>query len=214
MAHRVSLVAMHSGALAYRQDLTREETAQAASIIQENAHLALAELRDVLGVLRDTPTAPNGSTVSGFPSPERPQPTLADLDELIAQAQENGMKVVLTRHIDDLCAVPQGLGRHAYRIIQESLTNARKHAPGSPVAIVVGGSPGQRIELEIRNPMTRHEHSPDGPGDPAIDGTAVPGAGMGLLGLGERATLCGGELTHGPTSRGDFVIQAWLPWPA
>ena len=97
---------------------------------------------------------------------------------------------------------PEGLGRNVYRIVQESLTNARKHGGGAPVTVAVSGEPGARVTVEVRNRLwVRH-------------GLRIPGAGAGLIGLTERAELAGGRLTHGATREGDFVVRAWLPWPA
>nr|WP_277352171.1 histidine kinase dimerization/phosphoacceptor domain-containing protein [Knoellia sp. DB2414S] len=92
LAHRISLVAMHSGALAYRTDLSRQETSQAAEVIRDNAHLALTELREVLGVLRldNAPDDPADAAV------ERPQPTLADLAELLEEARSAGARLTAT----------------------------------------------------------------------------------------------------------------------
>jgi signal transduction histidine kinase len=195
LAHRISLVAMHSGALAYRTDLTREETADAAAIIRDNAHLALSELREVLGVLRDHTSADG--------RPELPQPTLVVLDVLVAEARSVGADVACTiapsvsAHLADL---PESTSRSAYRIVQETLTNARKHAPGAPVVVRVTGAPSDGISLEVRNPAVPRA------GDP------LPPSGLGLTGLAERAELAGGTLTSGVDRSGDFVVRAWLPW--
>ncbi len=97
------------------------------------------------------------------------------------------------------------MGRTAYRIVQEALTNARKHAPGAPVRVSLSGGPGNDLAIEVRNALPAEA---TGLGRPA-----VPGAGQGLIGLGERAALAGGRLEHGPTGA-DFRLAAWLPWPA
>ncbi|GEA87522.1 hypothetical protein Q760_00560 [Cellulomonas cellasea DSM 20118] len=200
LAHRISLVAMHSGGLVYRDDLTREQTVETAEVIRDNAQLALAELREVLGVLRDgDPGAP----------PERPQPTLAALPELIDEARAAGNPVTCTLTLTsrgasegDLGALPESTSRSAYRILQEALTNARKHAPGLPVRLEIGGRPGERLVLSARNPVPL-----------APNATSGPPPGVGLAGLSERAKLAGGELTTA-VDRGHFAVQAWLPWPA
>lgn len=123
LAHRISLVAMHAGPLSYRDDLTRDEMRDAAHLVQRSANMALHELRQVLGVLRDE--ASTGHVVP-------PQPTLADLDALVAEARAGGMRVDLHRE-GELGDVPDTVGRGAYRVVQEALTNARKHAPGARV---------------------------------------------------------------------------------
>ena len=191
LAHRISLVAMHAGALGYRTDLTREETATAAAVIQDNAHRALADLREILGVLR---TGADGD------APEQPQPTLADLDALIEDERRAGAKVRMRTAFGDPAAVPDYLGRNAYRIIQECLTNARKHAPGTSVDVVVAGKSGRSLVVLVRNPLPLR----------AIRST--PGATLGLVGLAERAALSGGRLEH-RVRRGQFVVRAQLPWP-
>ena len=135
-------------------------------------------------------------------TPERPQPTLADLPDLVDQSRRAGMTVRLDWQTDALAAVPAGVGRSAYRIVQEGLTNARKHAPDGEVTLTVRATPGDGVTVEIRNPYPA-ETSPAG----------IPGAGIGLIGLTERAALAGGRLEHGPTPAGDFRLRAWLPWP-
>ncbi|WP_456786161.1 sensor histidine kinase [Cellulomonas sp. P5_C5] len=191
LAHRISLVALHAGALAYRDDLTREETRETAQTIQSNAQLALSELRQVLGVLRA------GADAAGV---EPPQPTLAELPALLADAEEAGSAVTLDTADLAEDPRPQTLSRTSFRIVQEALTNARKHAPGEPVSVRLAGGPGAQLEIEVRNSLST---LPDG----------RPG-GVGLAGLAERAELAGGELEHGVGPDGSFVVGARLPWPA
>jgi signal transduction histidine kinase len=191
LAHRMSLVSLHAGALEVRTDARPEEVALAAGAIRASAHAALQELRAVIGVLRESPAG----------RPERPQPGLADVPELVASARAAGTAV------DYTCAVPvfgpsAVLGRTAYRLIQEGLTNARKHAPGTPVRIRLDGSAGSELRIRITNPH---------PGRTA--GAAVPGAGLGLVGVGERVALAGGRVEYGPAGA-DFRLEARLPWPA
>ncbi|MDT0214069.1 histidine kinase [Rothia sp. ARF10] len=192
LAHRISLVAMHAGALGYRTDLSAEERATAARTIEENAHRALRDLRDVLGVLRD-PTQPEGA------SPERPQPVLADVGTLVEEERAGGMRVSLDEAVEG--EVPDALGRTAYRVVQEALTNARKHASGTSVSVGVTGSPDDGLTVTVRNA--------------ALVGTRghrLPESGLGLLGLDERVALAGGRLHHGTDATGGFVVEAWLPW--
>lgn len=98
-------------------------------------------------------------------------------------------------------AAPAASGRTAYRIVQEGLTNARKHAPGTQVTVRLGGGPAHGLTVEVSNPV------------PVAAGVvpAIPGSGQGLIGLTERAALAGGGLEHG-RSGGDFRLRAWLPW--
>ena len=122
LAHRMSLVAVHAGALAYRTDLSAAETRETAAIIQANSQRALADLREILGLLRDTE---RGIDVTHH----RPQPTLGDLDSLLDDERAAGAHVTLRSDLEDLDALPESIGRSAFRIVQEGLTNARKHAP-------------------------------------------------------------------------------------
>lgn len=203
LAHRISLVAMHSGALAYRTDLTAEETTAAATVVRDNAHLALSELRDVLGVLRsvDDPRELGDAALERPEPPERPQPTLASLDELLTEARAGGSRIDAGVTVEGLSAAPESLSRNGFRIVQEALTNARKHAPGQPVELTLAGSAGAGLTITVRNGTTAHQRA-----------VPLPLSGMGLTGLTERALLAGGTLTFGPDRRGDFVVRAWLPW--
>ncbi|WP_375135903.1 sensor histidine kinase [Streptomyces sp. VMFN-G11Ma] len=190
LAHRLTLLSVHAGALEFRPDAPQEEIARAAGVIRESAHEALQDLREIIGVLR-----------AGEPDDAgRPQPTLAALDALVAESREAGMKVTLASRVSDPAAVPSSVGRTAYRIAQEALTNARKHAPGTEVTVAVTGAPGDGLVVDVRNP------APEG------DVPLVPGSGQGLIGLTERATLAGGRLEHGPEADGGFRVRAWLPW--
>ncbi|MCR3750404.1 sensor histidine kinase [Lentzea californiensis] len=191
LAHRISMVALHAGALTYRDDLDRGQTVEAAQTIQENARLALAELREVLGVLRaDGP--------AGI-SADAPQPTLAQLPALLADAREAGSAVRLDSGELLVHRFPETLSRTAFRIVQEALTNARKHAPGEPVVVRLTGAAGDVLEVEVRNPLAGRT-------------SAAPSSGVGLLGLAERAELAGGTFAHGPRPDGSFVVTARLPW--
>ncbi|NUP16323.1 MAG: sensor histidine kinase [Streptomyces sp.] len=190
LAHRLTLLSVHAGALEFRPDAPREEIARAAGVIRESAHEALQDLREIIGVLRAGEPDDSG----------RPQPTLAALEALVTESREAGMKVTLDQRVTDPAAVPASVGRTAYRIVQEGLTNARKHAPGTEVTVMVTGGPGEGLSVGVRNP------APDG------EVPHVPGSGQGLIGLTERATLTGGRLEHGPASDGGFEVRAWLPW--
>ena len=203
LAHRLSLVALHAGALEYRTDLSAEATRGTATVIRENAHMALGELREVLGMLRD----PNTLFVD---EDARPQPTLGQLRELISQSHEVGTEVKLTLGPgleDRLALLPDSTGRHLYRVIQEGLTNARRHAPGVPVELCLEGRPGKRIEVRMSNPMPQSAE----PGTSAPAGT-LPISGLGLTGLQERLRLADGGLVVSAQENEEFVLKAWLPW--
>ncbi|MDN3357094.1 histidine kinase [Actinomadura sp. DC4] len=191
LAHRISLLSVHAGALEFRPDAPPAEIAQAAGVIRASAHQALQDLREVIGVLRDD---------AGDDAPERPQPSLTDLPALIDESRRAGMAVNWENKIRDVSVVPSNIGRSAYRTVQESLTNARKHAPGAVVRVMVDGSAGSGLTVEVRNPLVKA--APE-----------IPGAGAGLIGLTERAMLAGGRLEHGRLED-DFRVRAWLPWPA
>ncbi|MGD9695226.1 MAG: sensor histidine kinase [Thermoleophilia bacterium] len=194
LAHRLSLLSLHAGALEFRPDAPREDVARAAAVIRENAHRGLEELRAVIGALRDG---------ADDAEPEPPQPTLADLPRLVEESRAAGMRVTPEYRLADLAATPGDIGRHAYRIAQEGLTNARKHAPRSSVRLTVAGAPGDGLTLELRNPLPIGQPS-----------TGIPGAGAGIAGLSERVSLAGGRIEHGRTSEGDYRLTAWLPWTA
>ena len=196
LAHRISLLSMHAGALEFRPDAPPAEIARAAGVVRDSAHQALQDLREVIGVLRED-TADGG--------PERPQPALTSLPELLDESRAAGMHVSSECRVADLAAVPDGVGRNAYRIVQEGLTNARKHAQGTAVTVTVDGAAGAGLTVEVRNRLPLGE---------AAAAAAIPGTGTGLVGLTERASLAGGRLEHGRTEDGDFELRAWLPWPA
>ncbi|MEU9382284.1 histidine kinase [Streptomyces sp. NPDC048279] len=193
LAHRLTLLSVHAGALEFRPDAPREEIARAAGVIRESAHEALQDLREIIGVLR----AADGDEAGGCP-----QPTLGALEALVGESRQAGMKVVLDNHVGDPSAVPASVGRTAYRIAQEGLTNARKHAPGAEVTVRVTGAPGDGLDVTVHNPA------------PEAEAPHVPGSGQGLIGLTERATLAGGRLEHRATGDGGFEVRAWLPWGA
>ncbi len=200
LAHRISLISMHAGALEYRTDATPAQVTTAAGVVRATAHQALEDLREVLGVLRSSDLPATGSGAGdGSTAVEPPQPSLADLTALVEDSRRAGARVdVEVRARLEL--VPAQLGRTAYRIAQEGLTNARKHAPGARVQLHVAGSPGGELEVRVVNPRGR-------------GATAVPGSGTGLVGLSERVVIAGGRLAHGWRDE-RFELQAVLPWPA
>ncbi|GAA1753894.1 sensor histidine kinase [Streptomonospora arabica] len=151
LGHRLSLLSVHAGALEYRPDAPAAEIAGAASVIRESAHRALQDLREVIGVLR----APVG---------ELPQPTLADVRGLVSESAAAGMRVELDDEVRG--RAPDTVGRTAYRIVQEGLTNARRHAPGARVRVGLRGGPGEGLSVEVANT------APDA-------GSAVHAAGSG-----------------------------------
>jgi signal transduction histidine kinase len=200
LAHRISLLSMHAGALEFRPDASPADVSRAAGVIRASAHEALEDLREVIGVLRHT------DETDAPPAPERPQPTLCDVPALLEESRAAGMRVDGEVAVDGAEDVPRSLGRNAYRVVQEGLTNVRKHAAGTRARVAVTGSPTDGLTVEVRNA------APVGRGDGAPP--ALPGAGTGIVGLAERTTLAGGRLEHGHTADGGFVLRAWMPWGA
>lgn len=234
LAHRVSLLSVHAGALAYRAQRTAageatplgdEEIAQSATVIRDNAHQALEELRDVLHVLREDeaedeeegPDGSRGGTAGagrrsdperGAGDGARPQPDLERIGELVAEARAAGQRVRFVERLPertegaDGCPLRPQLQRTAYRAVQEGLTNARKHAPGQPVEVELAGAVGEGLTVRVVNPLAAGR-----------EGAGIPGAGAGLTGLRERLEIEGGSLEYG-ASRDAFTLVARLPWPA
>ena len=204
LAHRLSLLATYAGALEYRPDAPPEQLARAAGVVRAGVHQALDELREVIGVLRDDDPA----------AVARPQPGLADLEALIGETRGAGTEVNLAERITRPEELPDSLGRTAYRIVQEGLTNARRHAPGHPVRLLLDGRPGDCLLVELVNPMVpvSSAEAPS-PAGPELNGSGA-GTGTGLIGLTERVRLTGGEIDHGVAPAGEFRLRASLPWPA
>lgn len=184
LAHRLSLLSVHAGALEFNPAASTAEIERAAGVIRDSAHQALRDLRDIIGVLRTPDT-------SG-----RPQPTLDDVTRLIETSRQAGMTI---DYVLEAVDAPTATGRTAYRIVQEGLTNARKHAPEEAVRVTVSGGPGTGLTVLVHNSLSNAD-------------SGIPGAGQGLIGLAERATLAGGRLEHGRMGA-EFQLAAWLPWP-
>ena len=193
LAHRISLLALHAGALEVRPDLPPEKIRETAELLRATARQALEELRSVIGLLRDP---------GEDPTPPVPLPTLSDIGRLVDETRLAGAKIDFEMRVDHADTVPNALGRDAYRIVQEALTNIGKHASGTASQVQVTGAHGAGLHVTIRNRKPLH----------AGVGPALPGAGAGLLGLQERVDLAGGTLVHGPDSSGDFVVDAELTW--
>jgi signal transduction histidine kinase len=187
LAHRVTLLAVHAGALEFRPDAPPEEIAHAAGVIRQSAQSALHELREVIGLLRDD---------QGGEAPEPPQPTLDAIPALIEESRAAGMHV---RSSIEVAGGEATVGRTAYRVVQEGLTNARKHSPASAVEVTVRAPEGDLV-VEVRSRPS------------AVAPHALPGAGTGLIGLAERVSLAGGDLQHGRDAHGGFRLRATLPW--
>jgi len=189
--------------LEYRTDLSTETTRETATVIRDNAHKALSELREVLGMLRDPNTLFSNEDA-------RPQPTLGQLEELLEQSRDVGtdVELVLSPGLQDrLVTLPESTGRHLYRVIQEGLTNARRHAPGTKVEVCLEGRPGKRIQVQLSNPTpSAADHGTNTPAG------SLPHSGLGLNGLRERVHLAGGDMVASAREDGTFILKAWLPW--
>ncbi|MCQ6252447.1 histidine kinase [Streptomyces malaysiensis] len=193
VAHHMSVIAIQAEAAPYRVANPPEELATSFATIRENAVAALTELRRVLGVVRaDDPDAYADA------DPEAPQPTLATLDTLFAGVRAAGLTVehIITGAVRPL---PSGVELSAYRIAQEALSNALRHAPGSTarveVAYVLGG-----LGLRIVN----------GPPTQAV--RPSPGMGHGLLGMRERVAMLNGEMTAGVVEEdGGYEVAVFIP---
>lgn len=200
LAHRISMVSLHAGALEYHPDVPPEDVAKAAGVIRSSAHAALGELREVINLLRN-PADRAGERDGGGVQP--PQPTLWDVAHLIEESRQAGMRVGFALRLDEPDRVPDATGRTIYRIVQEGLTNARKHAAGSDVDVEVGQGTDGAVTVLVRNQPAAREPAPPPP----------PGSGTGLIGLAERVALTGGRLDHGPTPDGGYALNVVLPVP-
>ncbi|AXL89454.1 two-component sensor histidine kinase [Streptomyces sp. CB09001] len=189
VAHHMSVVAIQAEAAPYRVENPPEELERAFATIRENAVAALTELRRVLGVVR----------AEDYEAPDAPQPTLADLDALLANVREAGLAVdkAVTGAVREL---PPGVELSAYRIVQEALSNSLRHAPGATarveVSYVLGG-----LGLRIVNAAV--------PQNTLVKPS--PGAGHGVTGMRERVAMLNGEMTAGPTDDGGYEVAVFLP---
>ncbi|WP_422737694.1 sensor histidine kinase [Micromonospora sp. WMMD729] len=181
VAHRVSLMVVHAGAL--EVTTTDPATTEAAALIRTTGRQALTDLREVLGVLRQGEAAV---------VPER---GLDALDELIGESRTAGLRVS-RQDVGVPTALPATLGRTAYRVVREALTNVRKHAADAETIVRLRYLP-DGLEVVVRN-------------GPSVAGPELPGSGQGLLGLRERVELLGGRLEATPID-GGFLVRALIP---
>ncbi|MGW1534893.1 sensor histidine kinase [Streptomyces aureus] len=192
VAHHMSVVAIQAEAAPYRVENPPPELEQAFVTIRENAVAALTELRRVLGVVR----------AEDYEAPEAPQPTLADLDGLLANVRDAGLSVdkTVTGAVREL---PQGVELSAYRIVQEALSNSLRHAPGASARVEIGYVLGG-LGLRIVN----------GPAPVAVLEKSPHGAGHGITGMRERVTMLDGEMTTGVMDDGGYEVTVFLPVPS
>ncbi len=184
VAHRVSVIALQAGALSVTPG--GERTAEVAEVIRKTSATALTELRDMLRVLRD----------DTLDSPS-PAPALDGVGTLARDFRATGTDVDLDLP-DPLPDAPGAVGRAAYRVVQEALTNAGKHAPGAPVRVALGAADGDLV-VEVVNRVTGDHQA------------SVPGSGYGLIGMRERVALAGGSVRSGRTAGGEYLVEARFP---
>ncbi|MFF2964570.1 sensor histidine kinase [Streptomyces sp. NPDC057963] len=185
VTHRVSLMVLQAGAL--RVTAQDESTRQAAEELRAAGCQALDELRDLVGILRTAPEGDHTPSVAGFA-------------DLVAESIAVGIPTELTEEGDPALASPV-VGRTAYRVLREALTNVRKHAPGARVTL--------RVEYdEARVRLTVHNTPPTGRPSSALTGT---GSGLGIAHLRQRIELVHGTLRAGPCPDGGFSVEATLP---
>jgi signal transduction histidine kinase len=186
IAHSVSVIVVQAGAGERLLGADPAGARDAFVLIRQAGGQALEELRRMLGLLRE------GEYLVG----DEPQPSLERLDSLVEQVRAAGLPVSC-----DVAGtsrpLPPGVGLAAYRIVQEALTNVRKHAgPGATASVTVRYAPAE-LELAITD---------NGPG-----GARSPGPGHGLVGMRERVALYGGRLHVGALDGGGFEVRAWIP---
>jgi signal transduction histidine kinase len=227
VAHHMSMIAVQAETAPYRVPDLPEAALSEFTVLGESAREALTDMRRLLGVLRGpeegSPREPGSSAEHTEGSIElAPQPGLGEVQALVEAARRAGAQVALEMTVtaDEegrVVAVPPVVGLTAYRIIQESLSNAARHAPRAPIAVTVEQAAG-RITVAVRNEVPAQVPAPETPA-PAPRGERGPGAGHeagrgtghGLTGMRERAALVGGRVQAGPEPDGGFAVRAELP---
>ncbi|MDX2936846.1 sensor histidine kinase [Streptomyces ipomoeae] len=202
VAHHMSVISIQAQVAPHLVENPPDELKENLNGIRQNALEALTELRRVLGVLRAEdpadPDDPHGITAAAEgTAPHTPQPTLDRLDALVENTRAAGLAVTTEIH-GDVRPLPPGVELSAYRIVQEALSNALRHAPGSTVRVELTHFP-RGLQLRVINSR------------PARPAQPSPGAGHGLLGMRERAAMLGGTLMATETSHGGFAVVAFLP---
>ena len=235
LGHRLSLLALHAAALEQgvletsenanapegsdapdSADAVGEDDPRAAAQrVRQEAQGAMRDLRSLLAVLRE----PVGAV--------EPAPRLEDLREVVDGVLAAHQPLSSSIYLDRAAQADEVLSRAVYRIVQESLTNARKHSPGTSVQLRVEGGPDTGIDITCSNRISRTEPEADdaeageapqaaGADRGAASGPGVvvgdPQGGSGLRGMAQRAAICGGTFHAGPDGQGRFVVSAHLPW--
>jgi signal transduction histidine kinase len=218
VAHHISMIAVQAETARLTTPGLPEAGAQRFAAIGDTARAGLTEMRRLLGVLRpDAQAAAGPPEDSGPGEPQRigplaerhPQPSLVQLGDLVDRARQASGSVVRLIVSGPVTRLDPGVELAAYRIVQEALTNARRHAPGAAVDVELCFA-GDVLRLRIRDNGPGPERSA-GLEPPAAPGDRAPG-GHGLLGMRERATAAGGSLRT-VAARGGFCVEAELPVP-
>ena len=194
LGHRLALISVHSGALEVDRSLTGPQRT-AVGVLREASVAAMRELREVVGLLQED------SLPAAAPTAGRPGAGGLDGIEALAEGSRRAGAVVALSRSGDGRPLPAAAGQAAYRIVQEALTNAHKHAPGAPITVALRYEPDALV-VEVANGP-----APERPGAPA----PVSG-GQGLTGLRERARLVGGMVHAGPGTDGGWRLAAVLPY--
>ncbi|MCI3278559.1 sensor histidine kinase [Streptomyces cylindrosporus] len=196
VAHHMSVISIQAQVAPHLVENPPPELRENLDGIRANALEALAELRRVLGVLRSESADADAPADAAF-DPHSPQPTLGRLDMLVENTRAAGLTVTV-QTVGDVRPLPPGLELSAYRIVQEALSNVLRHAPGASAEV--------RVEYHLYGLRVSVTNTrPDRPAPRS------PGAGHGLLGMRERASMLGGELSSGPTEEGGYRVTAFLP---
>lgn len=186
ITHNVSVMVVQAGAARKVMSRAPDQATTALLAVEAAGRAAMTELQHAMGLL-----APDGEAHLA------PQPGLAELDQLIDRVRTTGMRVDLVETGAPRALAP-GADLAAYRVVQEALTNAAKHAAGSATRVHLGYTPHELV-VEVDNGAGRR--SPD----------AGEGSGRGLMGLRERLAACGGQLRAGPRGDGGFQVHAVIP---
>lgn len=187
VAHGVGVMVVQAGAAEEVLEVDPEHARRALRSIQSSGRTAMADLHRMLELLRE----------SGEAADPGPAPDLSRLDSLLDSFRDAGLEVVLDVG-DGPGDLPDGVARSAYRVIQESLTNVLKHAPGADAMVTLARGRGA-LEVEVSNSAPSHPPRAE-----------LPGSGSGLAGLAERVELYGGHLEAVPVN-GGFAVRARLP---
>ncbi len=189
VAHQLSLMSLQASALEVSSD--DGDVGDAARSMRASAHHALEEMRTLITSLRE------GADDYGARSW-----SLADLADLLDGARDRGVDLMATVFVTDGDTAPPTLTRTVYRVVQESLTNATKHAPGTPVTVSVRARPRDGVDITVRNPRSRSASA------------VAPGSRAGILGMRERCEALGGRFDAGWQDDGTFLVRAHVPWAA